>query len=59
MGYHHCHVPDMEQIQRELESLGLDEFIRIYSKYECLIGSSEVIEFIEQKAIELENIKSN
>ena len=28
MGYHHCHVPDMEQIQREFESLGLDEFIR-------------------------------
>ena len=52
MGYHHCHVPDMEQSQREFESLGLDEFIRIYSKYECLIGSSEVIEFIEQKAIE-------
>jgi hypothetical protein len=59
MGYHHCHVPNMKQIQRELESLGLEEFIRIYSKYECLIGDSDVIEFIEQKAIELENKKSN
>jgi hypothetical protein len=59
MGYHHCHVPNMQQIQRELESYGLEEFIRIYSKYECLIGDSEVIEFIEQKAIELENKKSN
>jgi hypothetical protein len=59
MGYHHCHVPNMQQIQRELESLGLEKFIRIYSKYECLIGDSEVIEFIEQKAIELENKKSN
>ena len=59
MGYHHCHVPNMNQIKRELESLGLDEFIRIYSKYECLIGDSDVIEFIEQKAIELENKKSN
>lgn len=59
MGYHHCHVPNMQQIQRELESYGLEEFIRVYSKYECLIGDSEVIEFIEQKAIELENKKSN
>ena len=45
----HVHVPSLENLKKELEIKGLEDFIRGYSRYECVIGDVESIEFLEEQ----------
>ena len=54
MTYSHTYVPKLEQLVKELENTDLETFISRYSKYECLIGPSESIKFLEEKDEEFE-----
>ncbi len=47
MGFNQRYVGNVLQIQKELDEYGLDEFVRIYTKYDSLTGDSESIDFIE------------
>jgi hypothetical protein len=47
MGFNQCYVGNILQIQKELESVGLDEFVKRYTKYDSITGDSESIDFIE------------
>jgi len=47
MGFNQCYVGNILQIQKELDSVGLDEFVRRYTSYEAISGDSESIDFIE------------
>ena len=49
MGYHHCHIPDLQTLQTQYESLGLTDFVLRYKKCLALIGDSDAIRFIEDK----------
>ena len=49
MGFNHCYVGNVLQIQKELEELGLEKFVKRYKKYDAISGESECIEFIEQR----------
>jgi hypothetical protein len=50
MGFNHCYVGNILQIQKELDELGLEKFIKRYEKYDAISGESECIDFIEQRA---------
>jgi hypothetical protein len=49
MGFNHCYVGNILQIQKELDELGLKEFVRRYQKYDALSGETECIDFIEKR----------
>ena len=49
MGFNHCYVGNVIQIQKELEEVGLDKFVKRYSSYEFISGDTESIDFIEQR----------
>jgi len=47
MGFNHCYVSNVLQIQKELDEYGLKEFVRRYQKYDAISGDTESIDFIE------------
>jgi len=47
MGFNQCYVGNILQIQKELDMVGLDEFVKRYTSYEAITGDSESIDFIE------------
>ena len=53
MGYHHCHIPDLETLMKLYDALGLERFVARYKKCECIIGDSEAIRYIEDKFLKL------
>ena len=59
MGFNHCYVGNILQIQKELDALGLEKFVKRYQKYEAISGESECIEFIEQRVKLYEQYKKN
>ena len=50
MGFNHCYVGNVLYLQKELEDVGLEKFVKRYSSYEFISGDSESVEFIEQRA---------
>ncbi len=59
MGFNQCYLRDVKDLESEFESSGLELFVKRYTKYDSLTGSSESFEFLEQKIKEYENSKSN
>jgi hypothetical protein len=59
MGFNQCYLRDVEDLQSELSSVGLESFVIRYSKYDSWCGSSESMEFLENKINLYENIKNN
>jgi hypothetical protein len=60
MGHHICHLADLEILEKQYNTLGVDKFVLRYKKYEAFIGDSEAIRFIEEKikfVYELQNYK--
>lgn len=58
MGFNQCYLRNVKDLESELESNGLELFVKRYRKYDSLTGSSESFEFLEQKIKEYENDKS-
>lgn len=50
MGFNHCYVPNILYLQKELDDVGLEKFVKRYSSYEFISGDSDSIEFIENRA---------
>jgi hypothetical protein len=46
MGFNYYYVFDIGGLRDELEHYGVDEFKRIYSKYDSILGDSECVEFV-------------
>jgi hypothetical protein len=59
MGFNHCYVGNVIQIQKELDEVGLEQFVKRYQKYDAISGDSECIEFIEQRVNLYNNLKNN
>ena len=49
MGFNHCYLTSIENLQTHLDNVGLKKFIKMYRSYDALTGPSECFEFIEEK----------
>ena len=54
MGFNHCYLTNIDNLQTHLDNVGLEKFIKMYRSYDALTGPSECFEFIEQKIKENE-----
>ena len=54
MGFNKCVLPSIETMQSEIDNIGLAEFIRIYRKYDSIMGDTDRVKFLEQKIKEYE-----
>jgi len=49
MGFNHCYLTNVLDLQINLDNVGLEKFIKNYRSYDALTGPSECFEFIEEK----------
>jgi hypothetical protein len=49
MGFNQCYVGNILYLQKELEDVGLEKFVKRYSSYEFISGDTESVDFIEQR----------
>jgi hypothetical protein len=59
MGFNHCYLTSVEDLQRNLDNVSLEKFIKTYRSYDALTGPSECFEFIEEKIKEYEKVISD
>jgi hypothetical protein len=59
MGFNHCYITSVENLQLELNNVGLETFVKRYQKYECITGPSESFRFLEEKIKEYEQDKND
>ena len=58
MGFNHCYLTNVKDLERHLDNVGLEKFIKMYRSYDALTGPSECFTFIEEKIKLWENITS-
>ena len=56
MGFNQCYISSIENLQLELNNVGLETFVKRYRKYECITGPSESFKFLEEKIKEYEEV---
>ncbi len=56
MGFNHCYISSVENLQKELELKGLEQFVKSYRKYDAITGPSESFRFLEEKIEEYEKV---
>lgn len=49
MGFNKCFLPSIESMKEQIERDGLEEFVRLYTKYDCITGETDRMEFLENK----------
>jgi hypothetical protein len=54
MGFNHCYLTSIEDLQKYLDNVGLEKFIKTYRSYDALTGPSECFKFLEDKIEENE-----
>jgi hypothetical protein len=59
MGFNHCYLTNVEDLQKYLDNVGLEKFIKTYRSYDALTGPSECFKFLENKIEEYEKIINN
>ena len=59
MGFNHCYLTSVKDLERHLDNVGLEKFIKMYRSYDALTGPSECFEFIEEKIKENEKVISD
>ena len=48
MGFNHCQISNLSSVIYELETYGIEKFVRLYTSYDAYSGDSEGIQFIEK-----------
>jgi biotin-(acetyl-CoA carboxylase) ligase len=59
MGFNHCYISSVENLQSEFERKGLEEFVKSYRKYDAITGPSESFRFLEEKQKQYEEYINN
>ena len=59
MGFNHCYISSVENLEKELELKGLEQFVKSYRKYDAITGPSESFRFLEEKIKEYEEVINN
>ena len=49
MGFNQCILPSIEIMEEQIIRLGLEEFIKLYGKYDSIMGETDRMEFLETK----------
>jgi len=55
MGFNKCYLPSIESMNEQIERDGLEEFVRLYTKYDCITGETDRMRFLEDKIKEYED----
>jgi hypothetical protein len=56
MGFNHCYLSNVENLQKEYESVGLENFVKRYRKYDAITGPTECFNFLDEKRKEYETV---
>lgn len=48
MGFNHCYIKNISSVMWELDTFGIEKFVKTYTSYDAYSGDSEAIEFIEK-----------
>jgi hypothetical protein len=48
MGFNHCQISNLSSVIYELETYGIEKFVRLYTSYDAYSGDSDGIQFIEK-----------
>jgi len=59
MGFNHCYISSVENLQIEYENVGLENFVKRYRKYDAITGPTESFRFLEEKIKEYEKVINN
>ena len=59
MGFNHCYLTSVKDLEIHLQNVGLEKFIKTYRSYDALTGPSECFKFIEDKIEEYEKVISD
>ncbi len=59
MGFNHCYLTSIDNLETHLDNVGLEKFIKMYRSYDALTGPSECFEFIEEKIKDYEKVIRN
>lgn len=59
MGFNKCYLPDIDKLKEYFDSVDLETFVNRYRKYDCWTGSSESLDFLEEKVNLYYNLKNN
>ena len=54
MGFNHCYLTSVKDLERHLDNVGLEKFIKNYRSYDALTGPSVCFKFLEDKIEENE-----
>lgn len=49
MGFSNCHISNLSSVMWELDTHGIEKFVKLYTSYDSYSGDSDAIHFIEQK----------
>ena len=47
MGFNHIYIKKISSVLWELETFGIEKFVKVYQSYDAYSGDSEAIIFIE------------
>lgn len=57
MGFNQCYLPSIIIMQAEINTDGLETFVKRMQKYECITGETDRMQFLETKIKEYYNGK--
>jgi len=52
MGFNNCYLPEYDELIKYYNSVTLEVFVKRFRKYDCWTGSSESMNFLENKVKE-------
>jgi len=59
MGFNQCYLPSIIIMQAEIDTVGLEVFVKRMQKFEAITGETDRIEFLESKIKEYEKVINN
>lgn len=59
MGFNNCYLPDIDKLKEYFDSVDLETFVNRFRKYDCWTGSTESLDFLEEKVNLYYNLKNN
>ena len=48
MGFNKCYLQSLDEMKKIVEENGVEYFLNLYKKCDCIIGSSESIKFLNK-----------
>lgn len=56
MGFNQCYLPSIIIMQAEIDTVGLEVFVKRMQKYEAVTGETDRMQFLEEKIEEYEKV---